>query len=347
MKMKNGFVAITIFYVLIVVAFSSAPLIMQGLSFYTINEPERAFFLGEDGIRYYIKSQLDGDDDWSDNTAVITKTFAGGSFTVTPSNQEQSRITLQSSGSVLSQGIDTFDRIVEYTLRRPGASAFSGEYLLYGGGGGGDGTGDLTFEHINNGDVDGSIYVAGDYDAEHAGDLTVTGEIQDQMGGAGIPEVDWAYWQSEADHTITGDHTFTGNSSTYTGVYYIDGDVTIDASNTVTFNGTIVATGSITFDNASSLVMHPAEGQPAVVAGVDLNVGQGNNIVFDGPIYAYDDVFIDQANNIEIYGPIVFGDTAFFDSTNNIYMEMWSSLVKEGFIGGLYTFPIPVFHLFC
>ena len=332
MKMKNGFVAIALFYALIVVAFAAAPLIMQGISFHTISEPEKAFYLSEAGVRHYITSQLDGDTNWTDNTTAVTKTFSGGQFTVTPSNQQESRITLQSTGSIISQGADTFDRVVEYTLRRAGPEAFGGDSLFYGGGGGGDGSGDLDIEHVNNGDLDGDIYIGGDYDANHNSNLDV-GEIMDNQSGADVPEPDWAYWQSVADTVISGDHEFDGNDATYNGIYYVDGDVEVDGNNII-FNGTIIATGDIIFDNTNSVELNPDPQQPAVVAGNDIDIGHGNTMVFNGPIYAYDDLNMDHVNNVEIYGPIVFGDTATIDHANNIYVEMWDHSIVGGFSGG-------------
>jgi hypothetical protein len=330
MKMKNGFVAMALFYLLIVVAIASAPLIMQGISFYTICEPEKAFYLSEAGVRHYIKAHLDGDTNWTDNTTAVTKTFSGGQFTVTPSNQQESIITLQSTGSVISEGSDTFDRVVEYTLRRPGAAAFSGDSLFYGGGGGGDGTGDLTLDFVNEANLGGDIYIGGDYDSQHNSNLN-TGEVIDNQSTADVPEPDWAYWQTEADTVISGDYLFA--DGTYNGVYYIDGNVELDGSNII-FNGTIIATGDIIFDHTNTLQFNPDAQQPAVVAGNDICVTQGNDMVFNGPIYAYDDIMMDHVNNIEIYGPIVFGDEADIEHANNITVEMWGHSIVGGFTGG-------------
>ena len=285
---------------------------------------KQTFFIADSGIRYYIKEQLRSDDDWSDNTAQVTKSFTGGSFTVTPLNQLKGSITLRSTGTLTEGGI-TFTKNVEYKIKRPGPAAFSGDYVAYG-------MGDIEMRRSNNAEVTGDVYTAGDVDL---GGANHNGDVYDNQADAQIPSVDWTYWQNNADYVITGDYTF--DQRNYSGIYYVNGNVLIDKTNQLNFNGTIIATGDIAGDNIVNAEFHPDDGRPALVSGGDVSLRISNNVVMDGPIYAANDISFDQSNSLVLNGPIVFGGTLYFDNANNPEINIWDSMITEGFIGGQST----------
>ena len=153
--------------------------------------------------------------------------------------------------------------------------------------------------------------------------------------------MDWPYWQSEADTILTGDQTF--DQTTYSGVYYVDGNVLLNNNNMV-FDGTIIATGSIDMGTGNSSVFSPASGQPAMVSGGDITIGNGNNITCNGAVFAVGSINIDQGNNIDFLGPLIFGDELNGSSTNNIIIDMHNEaynyqdhIVVDGFTGGQLT----------
>jgi hypothetical protein len=339
LSQKKGLVAIVAFFLIIAVSLAVMPIIMGNLAFFSLSEPEKAFFIAESGIRYYIKYEdLSNNPDWSKDkynpanpAPTITKNFGGGTFTVVPQNPAQKRITLRSSGSV-TVGSAEFKRQVEYTLLKSGSSAFSGDYVMYGGGGGNGGDGIALFDHINNGEISGAdLYLKGTFTAAHSQNLEVEQDIYQNENEAEIPSVNWAYWQSIANQTLSGDQEFKGTS--YNGIYYINGNLELDNNNMVV-NGTLVVTGNITCTNDNNITLNPDGSRPALIAGGDINIGHGNNILVDGPIYAWNDVYIDHGNNMTINGPVVFGDDFTTDNTNNIVISMSLNINDDGFTGG-------------
>lgn len=367
---KKGFTAVILLFLIIAIVLIVMPIIMQNISYHAVSEHERAFFIADSGVRYYIKNQLDSDSNWSDNNTVLTRNFAGGTFTVTPIHPSApadptTTIILQSLGQ-LSVGSTTFNRTVRYTVQMKGPAAFDGRSVLYGGG---NGTGSAYFDHINNGTVNGDIYLAGTYTDNKSKNLNVNGSINQHQSQAQIPTVDWAYWQAQASAGGTGHvidvaslpnntANFTGTS--YAGVYYVYcstgclATATLNNNNMV-FDGTIVSTGNIALGSGNNITFNPAgtatNKNPAVVAGHDVNIGQGNNVVFGGTIYAYHDIYMDQTNNLTLNGgALVFGNDLTADHTNNAILNTGVRTNSSGFTsgqqtpGGLGAYPIEGFR---
>lgn len=308
----------------------------------------KAFWIAESGVVYYIDTLLDGDDDWSDNGTLGPINFGEGSFTVETSNASINDITLISTGSISGGGV-TITRKIQYTARRPVFSAFSGEYALYGGGSPG-GSGDINLNQCNNGEIYGDIYIEGDFTATHSAGLIQEGTVNENQSGASIPEVDWSYWQLQAGAKVfTGDKTFDQTDYSEGGVYYVDG--TVNLGSNFDFYGTIIATGSINIGSteeealpANKAKFFPASGQPALVSGGDITIGNGNNVDCNGAVYAAGSINIDQGNNIDFFGPLIFGDELNGDNVGNIEIDMHNDsynyqehIVVDGFTGGELT----------
>ncbi|UCG35429.1 MAG: hypothetical protein JSW17_01110 [Candidatus Omnitrophota bacterium] len=316
---RKGFVSIIVFILVVAIALAALPIITQHKSFHSISDSAKALYVAEAGVAYYTKHELDNDDDWSNNITEITKSFGSGEFTVAPLATAHDVVKLRSTGSI-ALADTSFPRTVEYSIRRITPFDFS----LYGGE---SGTGDATFTFVNNGSFDGDIYVKGGLDLTNAVDFTISGEVFENQTETDIPDVDWGYWQFNADHIISGDHIFNGSS--YSGIYYVDGNVTLDYNNMI-FNGTIVATGNISFTQSNSISINPSPGYPALIAGGDISVAQGNNLSIAGAVYAAGSITIDQGNNIAFDGAIVFGDQLYADHANNISSTL-NSPVEVGF----------------
>jgi len=362
MSKKKGLVSIILFFLIIAIALAVMPIIMRNISYHAINEFERSFFIADSGIRYYIKNQLDTDTDWSNNNTVVPpKSFGGGSFTVTPSHPSLTDpdpnkrfdpkffIYLQSAGQ-FAVGNTTFRRTVRYLVAMKGAAAFDGNNVLYGGG---YGSGDAYFDHINNGTITGDIYLHGTYTDNKSKKLEVDGQILPNQTQAEIPTVVWGYWQTQAaaagaGHVIavtSASPTHTFSDSSYSGIYYVyctDANCLGNAvlsNNNMTVNGTIVVTGDISIGTGNNITFNPAgtatNKSPALVAGNDVNIGQGNNTIFNGTIYAYHNIFLDQANNLTLNGGVLaFGNSLTADHTNNVILSTGVRTDGSGFTGG-------------
>lgn len=348
---RKGFIAIILFFLIIAIALAVMPIIMQTTSYFAISETERAFFLAESGIFYYARHVLDGDGDWSDNNIQVTVNFAGGTFTITPQDQSIHTITLKSVGSVIV-GAATFTRTIYYTIQRYDPFAFT----IYGGSHCKGTTeqpccdvddssceaqdecceGNISFEHITLGDINGTVGLVGDFTTTHSQNLEGPDEL---IEGASLPPVtvDWPYWEGIADQIINVGHTFDnatygGPNATINGVYYVEGDVVIDLGGNSTINGTIIAEGDITIAS-TNLAANADPGMPSFIAGGDFNMGNGTNVVANGAIFAGEDINLDHATNLEVTGALIAGNDFNAEHTTRITLNP-GDLVSDGFIYG-------------
>jgi len=353
MSNKKGLISIILLFLIIAIALAVMPIIMQNISYHAINEHERVFFIADSGIRYYIKSQLDTDTDWSDNNIKVTKNFGGGSFTAEvlahPSAPEdpKSTIILRSVGQI-SVGSTVFRRVVRYTVDMKGPRALSGMDIVYG-------EGDATFDHIINGEFFGNIYLKGTYADNKSQHLDLNGNqvYQDQIN-ADVPDVNWSYWQGRAaadgaadgtQHVIeltSASPTYTFNGTNYNGVYYVycsDPGCTGNAAlnnNSMQINGTIVATGNVDLNKSNSTVITGAgtalKRDPTVIAGNNFSIQSGSNVTLNGSVYANNSITLNQDNNLTMNGTFIFKDTFLSDHTNNVTINKLKT--NDGGFGG-------------
>jgi type II secretory pathway pseudopilin PulG len=208
----------------------------------------------------------------------------------TGSNVSEStqRINVTGSGSSDSQGIQsvsTFKRdylMVEASFTTPASG---------GGGVGGaitklaQGEADLSMDG-SSGTADGNISVNGSIDS---GSVTVNGtQSQNQSDSIALVDTSNAAYQrttyqpASADTTVVGNYTFS--SGTYTGVYHITGNVTIDAGSVV-INGTVWADGKVDIkQNADGLSITPTGGNPAIYAGDQVMIDKATGVTLNGSI---------------------------------------------------------------
>lgn len=354
MKNKRGVAFIILF--LVVVAIAAAAfyrIIMRGVWYHSISGYEEAFYIADSGIKYYVKNQLASDSDWSDNNAAVSRNFGTGTFTVTPTHASlsatdpafqgdpASAIILTSLGQLNVAGTN-FSRVVRYTVRGTGAAAFDGNSVIYG-------AGSAQFSHINNGIINGNIYLKGTFTDDKSKKLEINGTVTQNSAQAAIPTVNWNYWQAQAaaegaGHLITvtsASPTYTFSGSAYNGIYYVycsncaAGNAIVNNNNMV-FNGTLVANGNITFASANNVTFSPAGTtalkNPAIVAGGSVDIGSGNNIIFNGAVYAYQNIIMGATNNLTLNGgALVFGNDLSADHTNNITLNTGSRTDGSGF----------------
>jgi len=325
---NKGFIAVILFFLMLAISFAVAPLIMNSISFHALNETERAFYISEAGIKYF-SQRLKSDYDWIDN-AGLTRNFGNGTFVVAitgPSPREIARIFIRSTGTV-TVGATNFNRVIEQTLYSS-RGAFNGRSSIFG-------VGNATISGNNKvtiGDAThpGDIYIGGTLTEINNGSVTIYGQTLTSQPAVRLPTVNWSYWQTQAQssgagHVITGDTTF---SSPYTGVYYVNGNVTVQNMNNATCNGTIIATGSITIQNNSSLTVNVAVGNPSFVSGATVDFANNNNPTIGGSIYAANNLLVHGDSNALIYGSLVFGG-AFNCYDNNKPVTINPSLGSGG-----------------
>ncbi|MFH1867727.1 MAG: hypothetical protein ABH843_02035, partial [Candidatus Omnitrophota bacterium] len=112
--------------------------------------------------------------------------------------------------------------------------------------------------------------------------LSVTGD--QEAAGAYFPTVDFSYYQTNASpgQDISGNHTF--NAGTYSGIWYINGNVTINSN--VTINGTVVTTKKITCSNKTNVTVNPTSPNPALIANDAIGFSRSDTVTISGLVYA-------------------------------------------------------------
>jgi len=163
-----------------------------------------------------------------------------------------------------------------------------------------------------SGTVTGDLATTGTVDNE--GGMTIAGTITESSGVAAIT-VSTSDYAGIAGTSISGDHTFT--AGTYSGIYYVDGNVTIDDS--VTFNGTVVATGSIDLERADSFTSTPTDNYPALVSDASVNADRMENSTINGLVYAATQINMSRLDTVTIEGSLI--------SSGDIDLDRGSTLV--------------------
>ena len=149
----------------------------------------------------YALENLSGDNNWSDNSDITKNMTTGGSFNVRYITKSQNSATLKLTGTK-----DGVSRKFSINVER---SPLAGFGLLVG-------------KNIH------------EQQSEYR-------EFPDFLEGAPMPFIDLAFYESIADHKISGNYTFT--AGTYYGLWFINGDVRFEDN--VAVYGTVIANGNV------------------------------------------------------------------------------------------------------
>jgi hypothetical protein len=208
-----------------------------------------------------------------------TKSFNPGTFTVTYVAKTNNTATVRVDGTV--SGIT---RSIQQAFTKGG----SGKPMAYS-------TASYTEHNISMGSgVSGDVY--GPVSA--GGTVTPSGvtfhdPVDQGNPDASVPTPDWAYWQGVANVVRTGNYTF--NSGTYTGIYYVTGNVTFNGNSNTTLNGTVISRGRVTFGTNAVVHITPSGTNPAIYA--QQRITAGSNVVADITGWVQSQEYITFGNN--------------------------------------------------
>ena len=176
---------------------------------------------------------------------------------------------------------------------------------------------------------DYAVVAGSNIQTNNATNLTITG---DQQGGAtSFPAVDLAYYQGIAPpgQDISGDYTFT--PGTYSGIWYIGGNVTIESN--VTINGSIITEGKISASRESTIEIDPDSHYPAMVANDNIDFNRSSDLVSSGLIYAGVDgsgvLNFSRADTVDISGTVIAADNVNLSRSNNLTITYDSSITTD------------------
>lgn len=291
MKDNRAFVLITAIIILVVLA----ALGMFGVSLLSTDihisldtlKSTQAFFLADAATEFALES-LSNDTDWSDSLDLTGITMAGGTFDIEYLVKTIHTATIKFTGhreEVSRKITANFDKL-------PAA-----------------------FDYV--------VYAGRSIQTRKATNLTIIGaQLEDADD---FPTVSFPCYKGSASpgQDITGDYTFT--AGTYSGIWYINGNVTIESN--VTINGSVITTGNISCLEESSVTINPTSPNPALIAQGNIDFSgkkpaPTTNININGLIYAGTDgagsVDLNYTDTVNITGTIIAGTNVDFQNSDNV-----------------------------
>ncbi len=307
----------------------------------------KAFSIAEAGKNYTIK-YVGGFSDWALIPGFpLSKSFAGGVFTVAVVSATEDIITIESTGQITKEG-KTYRSKIRFWASKSGLTSL-GNYALYSFGGA---TGDHTM-NINNNvtingniftsvdmsigsnvDINGSAYASGSITS--GSNVTVTGTRAAGVTAPPPPTVDATYYVNLINYAATfpaGNlNLLANNTYSFSGITYVNGNFTLNNNVRVNVNAagaTVVVNGSVTMSNN-------------VIVGNGFTVIAKNNITLDNNVDIGSDCFlfslsptstITLGNNAEV-GSVGIGNGSTIMSMGDVEMNNNAPMYGLIYAGG-------------
>ena len=318
---SKGFSLLTVIFVILASAIVGAAVIslVSTSSQMLIDEhrAQQAFDLAQAGISYTAQ-ELVADNDWSDNFG-NTIYFGPGFFTTTYIDQTASTVTVRSVGNM-----DGTTRVVEQKFTRGTPACF--ESAIYT-------EGDFSATGGSDVTVDGPVTTGSTVDVTGNADVDLSGPINENHITADIPDVDWSYWKSVADHVILSDHTF--GDGTYSGIYYVSGQTQFTSLSGFTLNGSLISRGMVHINAGSSVTIRADANKPAIVAEDRIQINNNATLDVTGWIFGLEKFLTATSSNFIIDGGIAAGGDIVMTGHSTVDVEHALDMVPDaGFIGG-------------
>lgn len=318
---RDGFAIITVVAVMVVLSvFGAVSVSLIGSGSRGVEDEyssELAFSIAQAGLEY-VAAQLKGDGNWSNN-AGFSKSFGGGSFTVT-----YTALTASSATAKVDGIVNGITRSITQNFSMSGGGFASLSYAIYT-------EGDISTGGSSSGSVTGDIAARGTITNDGA--IVFDGEVSQDDEDVDVPTPNWAYWQGAANTTIFGNYTF--NSGTYNGIYYVNGNVGFQ--NNVIINGTLVATGTITAAGNEHVTISSPPPNPALIAGNTITFTGTTDMAVTGWIYSGSQVRMLGNTDVVVNGGIgAVGNVEFSGNSDDVivYMDEVHEHPPSGFDGG-------------
>jgi hypothetical protein len=202
------------------------------------------------------------------------------------------------------------------------------DYAMYSGN-------NIDFQKSSSTTITGDIALVGSLKNEKA--VTITGTTTESSTVV-FPTVDNASYKGIASvgQDISGDKTFT--AGTYSGIWYIDGDVIIEDN--VTINGTVVATGSIKpqtitvkkkeeKDPIVDLAVSPTDSYPALVSTGDIDLEEMSDSTITGLVFSGGKIILNDCSNCTFTGSLVASNDIEPQSLNDVTITYDSDITSN------------------
>lgn len=251
----------------------------------------KALWIGEAGLQD-VMYRLANDAAYRSSPTTVNASLGDGSYSVTVGKAGDT-YTLESTGTV-----DVVERQISLTAVM-----------------------NDTFTH--------AICSGGNINTNSATNLTITGTQKDSA--TDLPTVDFSYYQTNASpgQDISGNYTFT--AGTYSGIWHITGNVTIESN--VTINGTVATTKKITASRESNITVNPTSPNAALLANDAIDFSRSDTITIDSLIYSGADgsgaFNLSRSDTVDITGTIVAGGNVDLSRSNDVTITYDSSIIND------------------
>jgi len=239
---------------------------------------QKAFYVAEGGLEYYIEQLENQAASWtSPPTKPTNEALGGGTFTITTSNEQDNEIDVVSTASITGPDSIVITREAALTVTRSASSPASFSYVT---------RSESTLNFTDStGTINGDISAGGSISGTSG--LTLNGTEYPNTSVA-FPEVDLTNYQTDADHVISGNYTFA--SGTYSGIYYITGNVTFESN--VVLNGSVIvpsANKTVSTTNTDSVTINASGNYPAIASAgaitLSANKKSSSNLTINGLVF--------------------------------------------------------------
>lgn len=340
MRQKRGFALVTVIFSMLIFSALAVGFVylLFTESYLAVNDyrQSRAFYLAEAGRSIALK-KLAAQNDWSALTGFpLTRSLAGGSFTVTVTNAATSRVTLISEGVVVFGG-RTYRSRSSSTVVRSGVGGGIGDFAFYAFGDG------MVTNLGSNITINGDIFINADLvlgtNVTINGDASATGSISSGSGSVitgesyssvepptTVPSLETTFYDNQLAIAATypvANKTYSG-TQTISGVTYVHGNVSINNNVVINLTGTatIVATGTVSVANNVRI-----GNNFHLIAGGAVSIN--NNIDIGGYGRWYSSVGFNINNNAEV-GDVAIGSGTVFLTPG--YFNIANNCEFSGFV---------------
>lgn len=246
---------------------------------------QQAFFIAEGGLEYYAKQLQNQPSSWVHPPAPPTNAALGkGTFSIATANAQAHSIDVTSTGRVSGMdGISVVRVVREHLTRASGVFKYVVRSDSKNKG--------INFSGTSVGAVTGDLSSAGPIAGIPNLAFTLSG-TKYPNAAMSFPAVDFSGYQAIADHVINTNFTFSA-FTTYTGIYYINGNVTFQSG--ARLNGTLIVPNAgkdITLNSTVNVVidptadpLHPSSNYPAIVSAGKISANTCVNLTVKRLIY--------------------------------------------------------------
>lgn len=303
----------------------------------------QAFYVAEGGMQYVQMNQLNGDNNFSDNTSPTDPPFGPSSINLSPGdfwieylNQQSDTVTVR-----VTARVGDSVRVIQQDVGQGGSGQ---QYVTLAGG-------NLNM-NSSSGTLNGDVGITGVANLDE--DVIVNGNITEDPT-LELPTLDFDTYKNMCTSSYSGNKTISSNTTanlcvtgnvtikanvTYTGLLYATGNVTINGNNVI-INGSIVTERNMNGDNRTGLQFNAQTidadtHMPAIASQGTFSLKNDDNMQINGVIWTSGTADLTNSDNLQYRGSFIVGGNMVINTASNVSITFDSDLTTgiPGLSGG-------------